>query len=290
VATRIVCAGDCGVDFYVDDNTRWSGGCSLNVATNLHHLSQADRGRRVVEIAVVTALGSDADSHDVWDQIREVGPFSQVVRLPGTSSVQNIRLTKDGDRNFCGYDSGVLAQWQLSDGQLLALRDADLVMVPLYRQFERNFSEVRAAAGDGKLIVDFMDLSDYSADAELVRQVSRSMHAGFFGLEAADQTTLAAVQALSAQGSGLFVVTLGGAGSLVLQQGQIRHRVPAVPVAGALNTTGAGDAFAAAFMFSLVRHGSLPFALQAAAEHAAEVISGSLRVARFIGRDEQPPT
>ncbi|WP_249040226.1 carbohydrate kinase family protein, partial [Streptomyces chryseus] len=45
----------------------------------------------------------------------------------------------------------------------------------------------------------------------------------------------------------LVAVTLGSGGALLAAGGEVRHRVPAVP-AEAVDTTGAGDAFAGGFL------------------------------------------
>lgn len=287
MATRIVCAGDCGVDFYEHDKTRWTGGCTLNVATSLRHLIDKERRSKSANLAVVTALGSDPDSHDVSNQIADLSRYSQVVRLPGAVPVQHIRLEEDGERAFCGYESGVLHDWRLSDGQKFALADADFVMVPLFSQFERNFRDITATSGAGKLIVDFMNLTDFDARHDLVRNVSRSMRIGFFGLHAADIAAIDAVRTLSRDSEGLFVVTLGKEGSVVFRAGEERWQCQAVPVHGKVNTTGAGDAFAAAFVLSFLFFDSVPFALQQASEHAADVVAGSVKVARFLGQEPE---
>ena len=68
------------------------------------------------------------------------------------------------------------------------------------------------------------------------------------------------------------VVTRSGDGAVVLSEGA-RHVVPAHPPAQLLDTTGAGDLFAAGFLSGLVAGRSLPDCARQGAIAAAEIIS-----------------
>jgi sugar/nucleoside kinase (ribokinase family) len=70
----------------------------------------------------------------------------------------------------------------------------------------------------------------------------------------------------------LAAVTCGAAGSVILSQGE-RLSVKAEPVQKVVDTTGAGDQYAAGFMFGLSRGRSLQQCGQLASLAAAEVIS-----------------
>jgi sugar/nucleoside kinase (ribokinase family) len=78
-------------------------------------------------------------------------------------------------------------------------------------------------------------------------------------------------EALRSLGVPEVVVTLGSRGSLVLADGRL-ERVGAAPVEDALDPTGAGDAFAAAYLVSrAARHGP-----RAAARRATALVAGLL--------------
>jgi sugar/nucleoside kinase (ribokinase family) len=70
----------------------------------------------------------------------------------------------------------------------------------------------------------------------------------------------------------VLVITRGAAGALALERGR-RVDVPAAPVAQVLDTTGAGDLFAAGFLAARCRGAPLAACLEAGALCAAEVIS-----------------
>ena len=70
----------------------------------------------------------------------------------------------------------------------------------------------------------------------------------------------------------VLVVTCGEKGAVALANGE-RASVPAEPVAKVVDTTGAGDLFAAGFLFGHVRGRALPDCLKLGAICAAEIIS-----------------
>ena len=80
-----------------------------------------------------------------------------------------------------------------------------------------------------------------------------------------------AIDQLSAKVATL-VVTRGAAGSMAIQDGQ-RAAIPAAPVDKVVDTTGAGDQFAAGFLAARCRGHGLQRCLESGALAAAEVIS-----------------
>ena len=81
----------------------------------------------------------------------------------------------------------------------------------------------------------------------------------------------AAIEELSTKVATL-VVTRGAAGSMALEDGQ-RAEIAAVPVERVVDTTGAGDLFAAGFLAARCRGHGLQRCLEAGALAAAEIIS-----------------
>lgn len=69
-----------------------------------------------------------------------------------------------------------------------------------------------------------------------------------------------------------LVITRGAKGALALEDG-VRVEVPAAPVAQVVDTTGAGDLFAAGFLTARCRGHGLRHCLQTGATAAAEIIS-----------------
>ena len=76
---------------------------------------------------------------------------------------------------------------------------------------------------------------------------------------------------IAAQGA-TAVVKLGADGAII-HQGDEMHRVPAAKVKNVVDTNGAGDIYAAGFLYGLVSGRSLPDCGKIAAALAADVIS-----------------
>lgn len=85
-------------------------------------------------------------------------------------------------------------------------------------------------------------------------------------------TDLDAAMAAIAGTRCVAAVTRSAAGAVILE-GTARHVVPAAPVAAVVDTTGAGDLFAAGFLAGLAAGRSLPDCARQGAVAAAEVIS-----------------
>ncbi len=70
----------------------------------------------------------------------------------------------------------------------------------------------------------------------------------------------------------LAVLTRSAAGSIIFAEGQF-HEIAAAPVAKVVDTTGAGDLYAAGFLFGLAKTGDLAIAGQLGSLAASEIIS-----------------
>ena len=80
------------------------------------------------------------------------------------------------------------------------------------------------------------------------------------------------IASLAAQFNKLFVVTLGAGGSLAFH-GSSRNQCAAVSVDRVIDTTGAGDAYAAAFLAGYCHGYAVSESMQRGAEVAAAVVT-----------------
>ena len=71
---------------------------------------------------------------------------------------------------------------------------------------------------------------------------------------------------------GIAALTRSAKGCVIVEDGMV-HEIPAAPVSRVLDTTGAGDQFAAGFLYGLTHGKGLPDCGRLGALAAAEVIS-----------------
>jgi fructoselysine 6-kinase len=263
---KVVCAGDCGVDRYVDLGIDRPGGKTLNVAATARRLFPPS-----TDVGVVTALGTDEEARLVAAAIRDHGLTGSVVHRPGRTSVQRIDRSPAGEKIFLEYDQGVLGGYRLDPAARELIAAADLLVTPLYVEVHGFFDSVIATPSAGLRAVDFSDLADFDSGAAIVDRYADRLDIGFFGLSLAVPDLIASLEALARLRRKLFIVTLGADGSLAVG-GPDRIRCRAVPVPTVVDTTGAGDVFSAGFLREYCTSRDVAAGLQAGSRVAAESI------------------
>jgi sugar/nucleoside kinase (ribokinase family) len=262
---RITAVGDCGVDRYLSPACDRPGGITLNFAVCARRLFPATD-----TVGVITALGTDPEAVLVQRAIDSFGLEACVATLEGATSIQYIDRQPSGERIFVRYEEGVLGEYRLGARERARIADSDVLMAVVYSQIEGLFDSVMAAPSPGLRAVDFGDLAGVSGGVGLVERYLDRFHVGFFGL-GADDGRIGELERVARRSGRLLVVTLGADGSLALATDG-RIACAALPVERVLDTTGAGDAFAAGFLREYVRSRSVRKSLAAgAAEGAAAV-------------------
>jgi fructoselysine 6-kinase len=118
-----------------------------------------------------------------------------------------------------------------------------LLVAPVYLQIVGLFDELMSIKTSGLTSIDFADFLQHP-NFELLEKHIDSIDIGFFGLTTDDVAAIERIEELAKQHAKLFIVTLGANGSRAYH-GDEQFECPAVPVDKVVNTTGAGDAFAA---------------------------------------------
>jgi sugar/nucleoside kinase (ribokinase family) len=239
---RITAVGDCGVDRYLNLRRDRPGGIALNFAVNAKRLFPPTD-----TVGVVTALGRDPEALLVRRALDSFGLDACVEDRDGATSLQLIDRHPSGEKIFVRYEPGVLADYRLGPREREVIAGTDLLMATVYSQVEALFDSVMDAPSRGLRAVDFGDLADVTGDVGVVERYLDRFHVGFFGLGAGDAARIARLENIARRSGRLLVVTLGADGSLALGAGE-RIACPAVPVPNVVDTTGAGDAFAAGFL------------------------------------------
>jgi sugar/nucleoside kinase (ribokinase family) len=243
---KLVCIGDCGIDRYqpsISDPsvTDHFGGITFNFA---HHARQQFSSEW--DINVITAIGDDLEGEKVMKKLGEKGFNLLVSRLPGKTPIQDIEVQADGERKFTHYDPGVLRGYRMNQQETESIATADLLATTHFQQIEGLFHSVMKCPGRGLRVVDFADFSDHPS-LSLLDKFHEDFDIGFFGLKAAQKSLIEALQNISRIQDKLLIVTLGAAGSIAFQAGK-ETNMTAIPVPRVVDTTGAGDSFAAGFL------------------------------------------
>lgn len=225
----------------VDGGPPRAGGAPFHAARALRVLGRP---------ALVGAKCADADRDSLLTPLLRLG---LPVLWRGGSSTAAFSFRYEGDRRV--MDVIALGDpWTAAD--LLGLERAEWVHVGALARSDFPAQTLAELARDRRLSFDGQGLVrpertgplelDGDYDPEVLRHVSI--------LKLAEEEVQALVgepdeDALRSLGVPEVVVTLGSAGSLVLADGKL-ERVAARPVDGEVDPTGAGDAFAAAYLVS----------------------------------------
>lgn len=263
---NVVCVGDCGVDRYVDLGLDRPGGITLNFAVHARECFEA-----ADTVTVVTAIGTDPESRLVEEALAALPLKCETSRREGRTSIQYIALEPSGEKNFLEYHQGVLGEFRLGEEERALVARADLMVAPAYRQILGFFESVMAAPSAGLRAVDFADIADADGvGTDIIQSHVDRIDVGFFALPEADDR-IEELEDMARRHGRLFVVTLGRAGSAALG-GAERLRCPAEPVGRVVDTTGAGDAFAAGFLSTYCRSKDVAASLRRGARQAARAV------------------
>jgi fructoselysine 6-kinase len=263
---RLVCVGDCGIDRYVELGVERPGGITFNVAANATRSFPAG-----TDITIITAVGDDAEADVVARAIARVDSDAFVTRFAGRTPVQYIAIEPSGEKRFIRYEPGVLTELRIGTREREIIAGSDLLVTTVFAQVEALFDSVMSVPSAGLRAVDFTDLADVDDGLGLVSRYLDRFDIGFFGLRA-DQTLLIdALEQIAVSRGRLFVVTLGPDGSLAIG-GPTRIATRAVAIDRIVDTTGAGDSFAAGFLSEYCATRNVQRSLERGAAQAAQTI------------------
>jgi sugar/nucleoside kinase (ribokinase family) len=252
-----------------------SGGSAANTVAGVANL-----GGRAAFIGKVAAdaLG-EVFAHD----IRAIGARFETPPLAGGPATARclVNVTPDGERTMCTF-LGASTQLTAADVSAPLVEASAVVYLEGYLfdapEARRAFAKAAALAhGAGRAIaLTLCDPFVVERHGEALRGFIESQVDILFANEA-EITALfatdfeAAARAVSAHVS-IAALTRGADGSVVIGKGE-RRTIGAVPVDKVVDTTGAGDQYAAGFLFALARGAPLETCGRLGSAAASEVIS-----------------
>jgi len=233
------------LSFLVGELKKQRGGCAANIAYSLSLLGQPSK--------VVAAAGRDFDGYRRWLTDHDIDVST--VRIFDEQPTACCFITTDqADNQITGFHPGAMARAkELSlkesrDGEDLFCivapddpeamarhcREAKEAELPLY--FDPSFQVI---AMDGETLAEAAD----GARAVFVNDYEFAVFQDKTGRDEEGLLELAE----------MWVVTLGENGSVMYRRDADKVEVPAAPVKGVVDPTGAGDAYRAGFLAGLAR-------------------------------------
>ena len=266
---RISFIGDLTVDVYPQNHKRYLGGSSLNGAMWAKQLG--------AKTSIMAAVGDDQSGREYINVLtREHINGSRVSVLPAKTSVIEIMITSDGDREYGAWDPGVMARYHLNARDFAFLKKQDVTLLTVYGPTRHLLDELVALGLARKkkkplVAVDFGDLVQLGKDIRVVESSLGGIDVVFFGLDKdSDERLINDVQQLAASAQKLFVVTLGQYGSVAFDGGKIVVQAP--QTVSVKDTTGAGDAFIGGFRVSYLQTHNIQQSLQQGTTLASRAI------------------
>ncbi|MEM7533569.1 MAG: PfkB family carbohydrate kinase [Chloroflexota bacterium] len=267
---KIVSIGEITIDHYLDLNQTFVGGISLNFAVHAKR-SGAD------VVSLISCVGTDVGGHRVLSMLSAEGvDASHLKVVEGETASIDITVTPEGERIFPagGYHHNALGALHLDDSDIAFIHEHDILVF----RFDRTNPAmlINRPVGDvafaGLAVVDVGGWAKY---AQAYGDGGDALLTLFAPLDlvfiSGDQATVETLLPLSKRFEGLFVITMGAAGSIALLDGQPLFQ-PAIPVPAATDSTGCGDAFQAAFTVAYADGAPIVDALRCGAEQAAIVV------------------
>ena len=252
------------------------GGCGSNVAIGL-----ARQGERVMLMA---CSGQDrvADiQRDVWESrgvdlryLRQIDQVGTGVSVGLVDSQQQPRFVHTSGANTF-LDGAQLSPEVFKDNQLKYMHIAGYFVLP--GALKPEFAD-RLAAVHHSGVFTSLDVVRSPAMREPDPLWSLLPHLDLFTCNLAEAQILvgekepaAAASALREKGASAVVIKLGADGCLLSEHDRDLH-LPGVPVKNVVDTTGAGDAFAAGLLAALRKGADLEMACQAGIKLGAETV------------------
>jgi sugar/nucleoside kinase (ribokinase family) len=164
-----------------------------------------------------------------------------------------------------------MASFSLSAADLSFVREHD-ILISRYDQAYSNKYFVQLMSDPlfrGRRAADFGNWADYG---DAYRQIVPYFQALDLAFISGNQQTIDLLGPLATAHELLLVVTMGQDGCIAVPADGPPHHQPAFQVENVVDTTGAGDAFQAAFVVAYQHTGQIPAALLAGVKNAARAV------------------
>jgi len=246
-----------------------SGGSAANT---IHGLAQLG-----METAFLGKVGNDETGDFFYQDLERNNIKPMLIRSETASGIASALISKDGERTFGTY-LGASVELTGEDLKDEYFEDYDLLHVEGYLIFNNDLLKAVLQKAKKANLKISLDLASYNVVEEnldfLKNMVTRYVDIVFANEEEAlaytGKTDPEEALEIIAEDTELAVVKTGKTGSLVKYEGKV-YKIPVV-TAHAIDTTGAGDVYAAGFLYGMINDMSLMDAGYIASLMAAKVI------------------
>jgi sugar/nucleoside kinase (ribokinase family) len=262
----------CTIGDLIEDVVVWLS-AEPNLGTDTDSIIQRTRGGSAANVAMFAALtgtesrfigqvGNDALGQQLCSALQQAGVDVCVVSEGRTGSIV-VLVQPNGERTFL-TDRGVASHLSLVDASLMA--NVGILHVPSYSLVTEPLAStsllyIKATQSLGAVI---------SIDASSTSVLEHFGVARYKSLIQSIQLGVGAKEGMP--GAALTVIKRGAHSTLAISQNNEDFQVAVAPVANIVDTTGAGDAFAAGFLPTFVASNDVEVAIARGHAVAARVL------------------
>ena len=275
----------CTIGDLIEDVVVWLS-AEPNLGTDTDSMIQRTRGGSAANVAMFAALtgtesrfigqvGNDALGQQLCSALQQAGVDVCVVSEGRTGSIV-VLVQPNGERTFL-TDRGVASHLSLVDASLMA--NVGILHVPSYSLVTEPLAStsllyIKAAQSLGAVIS--IDASSTSVlehfGVARYKSLIQSIQPQVFLCNEDEAGLLGVGVTEDMPGAALTVIKRGAHSTLAISQNNERSEVAVAPVANIVDTTGAGDAFAAGFLPTFVATNDVEAAITRGHAIAARVL------------------
>lgn len=263
---RVIGIGDNVCDKYYPAMIMYPGGQAMNVAVYMKMLG--------AESAYMGVFGKDAVADHVIRTLDEFSiDHSRCRQYEGENGYSKVRLV-DGDRQWIMSNRGGIVNehpLELSDEDISYIKTFTIVHCSNNGHFDHGLLKVKEAG----LPISY-DFSGRWNEEHYLNEVAPFVDYAFMSCgDIPEEDVKRVCMQFAEKGCKLVTATRGGKGSVIYDGKKFYHQIP--KTVDAVDTLGAGDSFAAAFLLSILGGKTVEEAMEAGGEFAAKtcMVSGA---------------
>lgn len=256
---KVIGIGDNVCDKYYPAMMMYPGGQAMNFSVYAKMLG--------ADSAYMGVFGRDEVAEHVIKTLDELGvDHSRCRQYDGENGYAKVRLV-DGDREFIMSNRGGIAgehPLELTAGDLEYIKTFALVHTSNNGHFDSQLKKVKEAG-----VPVSYDFSGHWNEEYYLEEIAPLTDFAFLSCgQAPEEEIRQSCLRIGEKGCRIAVATRGSRGSLIYDGNGFYEQVPRL--VQAVDTLGAGDSFATAFLLSYLESGDLKTAMEAGAKFASE--------------------